>query len=106
MDRFNGIPAIGFGTYPLSGAEAERCVAAALEVGIRHIDTAQMYGNEKQVGRGIAASGVKRDDIFLVTKVDPSNLGEGRFADSVKRSVDDLGTVPDLLLIHWPPSTL
>ena len=103
MERFNGIPAIGFGTYPLSGAEAERCVAAALEVGIRHIDTAQMYGNEKQVGRGIAASGVPRGEIFLVTKVDPSNLGAGRFAESVKRSVDDLGTVPDLLLIHWPP---
>ena len=104
MDRFNGIPAIGFGTYPLSGAEGERCVAAALEVGIRHIDTAQMYGNEKAVGRGIAASGVLRDDIFLVTKVDPSNLVAARFADSVKRSVDDLGSVPDLLLIHWPPS--
>lgn len=104
MERFNGIPAIGFGTYPLSGAEAERCVAAALEVGIRHIDTAQMYGNEKQVGRGIATSGVARNDIFLVTKVDPSNLGPTRFADSVKRSIDDLGTVPDLLLIHWPPS--
>ena len=103
MDRFNGIPAIGFGTYPLSGAEAEGCVATALEVGIRHIDTAQMYGNEKSVGRGIAASGVPRGDIFLVTKVDPSNLGEGRFADSVQRSVDDLGSVPDLLLVHWPP---
>ena len=104
MDNFNGIPAIGFGTYPLSGDEAERCVATALEVGIRHIDTAQMYGNERQVGRGIAASGVARGDIFLVTKVDPSNLSAARFADSVRRSVDDLGTVPDLLLIHWPPS--
>lgn len=104
MDRFNGIPAIGLGTYPLVGAEAERCVAAALEVGIRHVDTAQMYGNEKQVGRGIVASGVPRGEIFLVTKVDPSNLGAQRFADSVKRSIDDLGTVPDLLLIHWPPS--
>lgn len=104
MDRFNGIPAIGFGTYPLSGAEAERCVTDALGVGIRHIDTAQMYGNEKHVGRGIVQSGVPRGDIFLVTKVDPSNLGAARFADSVKRSVDDLGTVPDLLLIHWPPS--
>ena len=103
MDRFNGIPAIGFGTYPLKGAEAEQCVAAALDVGIRHIDTAQMYGNEKPVGRAIAASGLARSDIFLVTKVDPSNLGAARFADSVKRSVDDLGTVPDLLLIHWPP---
>ena len=104
MDHFNGIPAIGLGTYPLAGPEAERCVAAALEVGIRHIDTAQMYGNEKQVGRGMAASGVTRVELFLVTKVDPSNLGAARFADSVRRSVDDLGSVPDLLLIHWPPS--
>ncbi len=104
MDRFNGIPAIGLGTYPLSGAEAERCVAAALEVGIRHVDTAQMYGNEKAVGRGIALSGVPRGEVFLVTKVDPSNLGAARFAASVARSADDLGSVPDLLLIHWPPS--
>ncbi|WP_161957165.1 aldo/keto reductase [Aestuariivirga litoralis] len=104
MDRFNGIPAIGLGTYPLSGAEAERCVAMALETGFRHVDTAQMYGNEKQVGRGLVSSGVPREEIFLVTKVDPSNLCQARFADSVRRSVDDLGTVPDLLLIHWPPS--
>lgn len=103
MERFNGIPVIGFGTYPLNGAEAERCVAAALEVGLRHVDTAQMYGNEKQVGRGLVSSGVPRGEVFLVTKVDPSNLGAARFADSVERSVDELGTVPDLLLIHWPP---
>lgn len=104
MDRFNGIPAIGLGTYPLNGAEAEQAVAAALEVGIRHVDTAQMYGNEREVGRGIAASGVPRGEICLVTKVDPSNLAAGRFAPSVARSVDALGSVPDLLLIHWPPS--
>ena len=103
-NRVNGIPLIGFGTYPLTGAEAERCVAMALEVGIRHIDTAQMYGNEKAVGRGLAASGVARGDCFVVTKVDPSSLGAARFAPAVARSVDDLGSVPDLLLIHWPPS--
>lgn len=103
-NRVNGIPLIGFGTYPLTGAEAERCVAMALEVGIRHVDTAQMYGNEKAVGRGLAASGVARGDCFVVTKVDPSNLGASRFAASVARSVEDLGSVPDLLLIHWPPS--
>lgn len=103
MDRFNGIPAIGFGTYPLAGAEAEACVSTALAVGLRHIDTAQMYGNEREVGRAIAASGVARGEIFLVTKVDPSNLGADRFAASVQRSVEALGMVPDLLLIHWPP---
>jgi len=103
-NRVNGIPLIGFGTYPLTGGEAERCVAMALEVGIRHVDTAQMYGNEKAVGRGLSASGVARGDCFVVTKVDPSNLGASRFAPAVERSVEDLGSVPDLLLIHWPPS--
>jgi diketogulonate reductase-like aldo/keto reductase len=100
----HGIPLIGFGTYPLKGGEAERCVAMALDLGYRHIDTAQMYGNEGEVGRAIRASGIAREEIFLVTKVDPSNLGAQRFAGSVTRSVDALGTVPDVLLIHWPPA--
>lgn len=100
----HGIPLIGFGTYPLKGGEAERCVAMALDLGYRHIDTAQMYANEKEVGRAIRASGIAREEIFLVTKVDPSNLGVQRFAASVTRSVDELGTVPDVLLIHWPPA--
>lgn len=101
---FNGIPAIGFGTYPLQGGQAERCVAMALEAGLRHIDTAQMYGNEAEVGRGLKAAGVPRGACFIVTKVDPSNLSASRFAASVARSVEALGTVPDLLLIHWPPA--
>lgn len=100
----NGIPLLGFGTYPLKGDDAERCVAMALEIGYRHIDTAQMYANEKAVGRAIKASGTPREDIFLVTKVDPSNLGAARFAASAAQSVEELGTVPDVLLIHWPPA--
>ena len=104
MDHVNGIPALGFGTYPLKGEEAVRAVSMALELGLRHIDTAQMYGNEKQVGQAIAASGIPRSELFIVTKVDPSNLGAARFAGSVARSAEDLGTVPDLLLIHWPPA--
>ena len=67
MERFNGIPALGLGTYPLSGAEAERAVASALELGFRHIDTAQMYGNEHAVGRGLAASGVPRVKVMSTT---------------------------------------
>ncbi len=98
------IPLIGFGTYPLKGEEASRCVAMALELGYRHIDTAQMYANENAVGRAIKTSGLPRQDIFIVTKVDPSNLGPSRFASSVAQSVEDLGTVPDVLLIHWPPA--
>ena len=103
IGRANGIPVLGFGTYPLTGDEAEACVATALELGYRHIDTAQMYGNEKEVGRAIARSGIPREEFFVVTKVDPSNIDAPRFADSVARSVEALGFVPDLLLIHWPP---
>ena len=103
MPKLNGIPALGLGTYPLHGAEAERSVLMALNLGIRHIDTAQMYGNEADVGRAVRHSGIPRHDIFVVTKVDPFNLGKARFAASVARSMDDLGGPADLLLIHWPP---
>lgn len=99
----NGIPALGLGTYPLSGRACTDTVRMAIDIGYRHIDTAQMYGNEREVGEAIAACGVARDQLFITTKVDPSNLGQARFAESVKRSVEALGGVPDLLLIHWPP---
>lgn len=97
------IPLLGLGTYPLSGAEAQHSVINALEVGFRHIDTAQMYGNEKDVGQALKASGVARDELFIVTKVDPGNLGASRFRSSVEKSIADLGGPVDLLLIHWPP---
>jgi diketogulonate reductase-like aldo/keto reductase len=99
----NGIPALGLGTYPLSGATCIDTIRMAIGLGYRHIDTAQMYGNEREVGEAIAACGVARDQLFITTKVDPSNLGQARFAESVKRSVAALGGAPDLLLIHWPP---
>ncbi len=99
----NGIPALGLGTYPLSSATCIDTIRMAIGLGYRHIDTAQMYGNEREVGEAIAACGVARDQLFITTKVDPSNLGQARFAESVKRSVDALGGSPDLLLIHWPP---
>lgn len=100
----HGIPLIGLGTYPLMGEEAIATVRMALEVGYRHIDTAQMYDNERFIGQGIAKSDVAREAIFLVTKVDPGNVGAGRFEETVQKSLDDLGTIPDLLLIHWPPA--
>jgi 2,5-diketo-D-gluconate reductase B len=104
MKTINGIPALGYGTWPLSGEGCYAGVSMALELGIRHIDTAQNYGNEREVGRAIAASGVKRDDMFLVTKVGPDNLTAARFGASVKSSLDKLGVDSvDLLLIHWPP---
>ncbi len=104
MKTAQGIPLVGLGTYPLNGDDATEAVRMAIGVGYRHIDTAQMYGNEKAVGHGVAKSGVARDEIYLVTKVDPGNLGAAKFDASVQRSLDDLGTVPDLLLIHWPPA--
>ena len=103
MQQVNGIPVLGLGTYPLRGSEALRAVTAAVEIGFRHIDTAQMYGNERDIGRAIAVCGVPRNELYVVTKVDPGNLGPSRFSSSVARSMQDLGGPADLLLIHWPP---
>ncbi len=74
----------------------------AIDVGYRHIDTAQMYGNEKAVGRGLG--GIGRDELYVVTKVEPGNVAAGKFEQTVEKSVDDLGGPVDLLLIHWPPA--
>ena len=104
MKRVNGIPILGFGTYPLSRDEADRAISTALELGFRHVDTAQMYGNEAEVGRVLERSGIARTDLFIVTKVDPGNVGADRFLASVERSIAHLNGPVDLLLIHWPPS--
>ena len=97
------IPKLGFGTFPLKGDDASRMVAHALKTGYRHIDTAQMYDNESEVGEAIAASDVKRDDIFLTTKVWPENFGDGPLQKSVEESLVKLRVdAVDLLLLHWP----
>ena len=99
----NGIkmPALGYGVFLVPPQEAERCVSDALETGYRLIDTAQAYQNEEGVGAAIAKSGIKRDDIFLVTKVWISNTGEARAAKSIDESLRKLQTdYIDLLLIH------
>jgi 2,5-diketo-D-gluconate reductase B len=96
------IPALGFGTFRLDGSTARRMVAYALEFGYRHIDTAQMYGNEAEVGQAIVASGVPRDEIWLTTKIWPDNFRDGALQRAAEMSVRRLGTVPDLLLLHWP----
>ncbi|MEZ5670790.1 MAG: aldo/keto reductase [Alphaproteobacteria bacterium] len=97
------IPLVGYGTYPLTGDAAVRGVAAALEAGYRHIDTAQMYGNEAEVGRALAASGLARDAVFVTTKVLPGNYAPDRFAGTVAESLDALRLDRvDLLLLHWP----
>jgi 2,5-diketo-D-gluconate reductase B len=104
VPRANGIPLLGLGTYPLRGQQLIDSVLMATDLGLRHIDTAQMYGNERDVGQAIGKCGFKREDLYIVTKVDPSNLGAHRFASSVAKSLDDLGGPVDLLLIHWPPA--
>lgn len=97
------IPALGFGTFRVSAADTLRMVPAALKLGFRHIDTAQIYGNEAQVGEGIASSGVKRGDIFLTTKVWVTNYAHDAFLASVDESLKKLKTdYVDLLLLHWP----
>jgi 2,5-diketo-D-gluconate reductase B len=96
------IPALGFGTFRLEGRHAEAMVESALALGYRHIDTAQMYGNEAEVGRAIAASGVARASIWLTTKIWPDNFRPADLQRAARASVERLGTAPDLLLLHWP----
>ena len=99
----NGVemPMLGYGVYQVDPAECERCVADALSVGYRMVDTAQAYGNERGVGAGIKASGVDRDELFIVSKVWVSNYGEGKTYESVRRSLELLGTDHvDLILLH------
>lgn len=96
-------PALGLGTWELRGRECARIVDQAVRLGYRHFDTAQMYGNEREVGEGIRASGIKRNEVFVVTKVAPDNLAPTLLVRSVKESVGALrlGEI-DLLLLHWP----
>ena len=103
MKKLNGIPQLGLGTYPLLGDDVYNAVRMAIDLGYRHIDTAQMYGNEAGVGRAIKDCGVKRADLYIVTKIDPGNISAQRFAKTTAKSIDDLGGSVDLLLIHWPP---
>ncbi len=97
------IPALGFGTSPLTGGLSADTVLAALKAGYRHIDTARKYGTERAVGEAMRASGVPRRDIFLTTKVSHENLRADDFARSVDESLAALKVdYVDLLLVHWP----
>lgn len=104
MKTLNGIPELGLGTYPLKGNDAYYAVRMAIDLGYRHIDTAQMYGNEIEVGRAIKDCGIAREEFFIVTKVDPYNVGPDQFLSSTEKSILNLGGPVDLLLIHWPPA--
>jgi 2,5-diketo-D-gluconate reductase B len=96
------IPLIGLGTWMLRGRECARLVEQAIRIGYRHIDTAQMYDNERDVGDGVRASG-KRSDVIVTTKVQPSSLAPHDLERSVKESLAKLRLDHiDLLLIHWP----
>ncbi|MBO4398121.1 MAG: aldo/keto reductase [Bacteroidaceae bacterium] len=99
------IPQIGAGTWTLRGDIATDNVCMALKAGFRHIDTAQMYENEAEVGQGIINSGVARNEVFLTTKIAPPIMREGE--EAVRKSIDESLTklkTPyiDLMLIHWP----
>ena len=97
------IPAIGLGTWELRGRACARIVEQALRLGYRHIDTAQAYDNEREVGEGLRASGVKRDEVFVTTKVWTTHFAPNDLERSAKESLVKLRlTEVDLLLLHWP----
>ena len=99
------IPKIGFGTWNLRGEECIRAVGSAFELGYRHIDTAEMYANEQQVGRAIQDSGLERGEIFLTSKVLSSNLRHDAVLEACSRSLHKLNLdFIDLYLIHSPNS--
>jgi 2,5-diketo-D-gluconate reductase B len=101
--RGREVPALGFGTWQLTGSTCVRMVETALELGYRHLDTAQVYGNETEVGRAVAQSGLKRADVFITTKVSQGSLRASEVRSSVAQSLERLQTpYVDLLLIHWP----
>jgi diketogulonate reductase-like aldo/keto reductase len=97
------MPLLGFGTWQLHGDSAYRAVRAALDAGYRHLDTATMYGNEAEVGRALADSGVPRDQVFVTTKLPPEKAGQEDATLTESLRALRLDAV-DLWLIHWPPS--
>src|SRR5260370_37126829 len=97
------IPAIGLGTWELRGRSCARLVEQALKLGYRHIDTAQVYENEREVGDGIRASGIRRDEVFVTTKVWTTHFAPNDLERSTRDSLAKLRlTEVDLLLLHWP----
>lgn len=99
----NSIPQVGLGVWQTPAKETERAVTAALQAGYRHIDTAAAYRNEAETGRGLANSGVPREDVFLVTKLWNSDQGYDSTLAAFDASVERLGVdYLDLYLIHWP----
>ena len=97
------LPVIGFGTFGLKGDECRKAVSIALRVGYRLIDTASVYRNEEEVGIAVRESRVKRNDIFITSKISPGEQGEDLAYEAIQRSLSKLGLeYIDLMLIHWP----
>ena len=97
------MPILGLGTWQARGRSAAAAVLRALEVGYRHVDTATMYGNEREVGQAVAESGVPREEIFVTTKLPQGRAGRER--ETLDESLDALGFgYVDLWLVHWPPA--
>ena len=97
------IPLLGLGTWELRGRECARVVEQALRLGYRHVDTAQLYENEREVGEGLRASGVKRNDVFVTTKIWPSHFAPRELERSARERLAQLRmTEVDLMLLHWP----
>jgi diketogulonate reductase-like aldo/keto reductase len=101
------IPPIGIGTFELRGRLCARIVEQALRLGYRHIDTAEMYENEREVGEGLHASGVRREEVFVVTKVWPAHFSPPELERAAKDSLSRLRlSEVDLLLLHWPSTRI
>ena len=102
----NTIPQLGFGVYKVAPEDTVEAVSQALEVGYRHIDTAQMYGNEKEVGQAIQASGLDRSEIFVTSKLNNGFHEPKEARAAFAQTLSDLGLdYVDLFLIHWPLPT-
>ena len=101
------VPVLGLGTWAVFGATGRRTMEEALSLGYRHIDTAQMYGNEAEVGAAIRSSGIDRSELFIVTKIDNGNHSREATRRSTEESLRRLESdYVDLLLIHWPSHTV
>src|ERR687897_1349302 len=103
----NTIPQLGFGVFQIEPEETAEAVREAIEVGYRHIDTAEMYGNEREVGEGIRTSGVDRGDVFVTSKLHNALHAPDDAREAFDTTLSDLGfDYVDLFLIHWPLPTL
>jgi diketogulonate reductase-like aldo/keto reductase len=97
------MPLLGFGTWQLKGSEAQRALQQALEAGYRHLDTATVYENEREVGAALAESALARNEVFVTTKCPPDKADSAR--EVLEQSLEALGLdAVDLWLVHWPPS--